>query len=328
MSIPSPSPPEVLIARKIAWRKRLWVRVLFLLSILMITCIAIWWWPRRTIVAAWWVHGEVTSEADRAITLAIVQWWDPSGTGWTTRNWELLWKYSVLTRTDAEITGVNLMKSPVDDRWLAHLRRTPKIEWMFLDDNQIGPGLENLRDHQKLNFLGIMAPSHRCGESLMQLRQLPGLERLEISNPQCEDIGLGGLTLLPRLKELRVSKCKTTADVLSHLPESPQIGRLTLVLCSGFAGDDLTALQRLPNLKELAFRRAGPIDDQCLMQISRSNTLEKLFIIKSAGTITDAGLEALQRLEKLTELSLTGDFTPQQIQTLKQLLPNATVSVY
>ena len=324
MSIATPAPPEVLVARKIPWRKRLWVRVLLLLALTGGITVAIWWWPRRTMVAMWRVNGQATCTADRENLRAIVQRWDPSGTGWLSRNWERIGQYHLLARTDAEINGVNLIAAPVGDEWLVRLRRMPRLEWLMMDDRQVGPGLIHLQDHTQLKLCCVVAAS---GEHLRELRHLQCLERLGLSQPARGDIGLSGLTMLPNLKELTIQECASTADVLAQLPELPQIERLCLFLCGDIRCDDLAHLQRLSNLKELDFRRSGPINDECLVRISQLKSLEKLAILRSAGQITDVGLQALQRLVRLKELSVTGDFTPQQVRTLQLLLPNATISV-
>lgn len=63
MTTETPAPPEVLIARTIPWRKRLWVRIALVLMVGAVAMSVLWVWPRRGMIAVWQVNGVVYSDS-------------------------------------------------------------------------------------------------------------------------------------------------------------------------------------------------------------------------------------------------------------------------
>lgn len=321
----APTQTEVLIARRVPWRKGLWTRVSALMLILTIALSGLWYWPRKSMVAAWYVGAEAACETDREWLISMCQRWDPNGRLVGQRGFHIAWHLQSACRTDAEITGLNLMKCSVDDQWLAGLKRMPNLQWTFLDDRQIGPGLASLHEHRQLSFVGITMHSN---QPLSELRHLPRLETLELSQ-MAGTIDLSGLSSLGQLKALRITDTVSTANHLAQLPALPQVESLNLHSCSGMSDRDLVHLQKFPKLKKLHFRRASPINDEGLILISRLTNLEELVLLRCAGAVSETGLAELQNLPQLKEVWVTvSDMTPANVALLKALLPNATVRAY
>ena len=163
---------------------------------------------------------------------------------------------------------------------------------------------------------------------LVELQRLPQLEEVAVWSPQGGDIGVESLSALPRLKVLTFHDSYRTNELLAHLPELPHLEGLTLFNCKGFTDEDFASLQRLPNLKSLDLAKSGPVNDEGLLRLSRLQNLETLCLRMSSGKITDTGLQALAKLSNLKELIvIRGDFTAEQLALLKQLVPNAVITV-
>jgi hypothetical protein len=319
MSPAAPSPPEILHARKIAWRNRLWVRVSLMLFVLCGILWAGWWWPRRGIVAVWWAGGTATCGAEYQRATAVLDWLYPTGS--TTAAQDRVHAFFSSFRLDHEITAVNLTDAPVDDRWLTHLQRFPKLKMLELHDRQLGPGLENLRDHRQLQDVAVTSASNR---RLVELKRLPQLESLSLVRPQSGDLGLGEL----HLKQLDISETRRAGEVLAQIPDNSPIDSLVL-LCCGLQHEDCALLERMPRLNYLCIAKSGPINDSGLTHLSRLSRLEELCLNWSIGQITEAGLQELRTLENLQHVSaIRTDLTPQQLQTLKQALPKATIRMH
>lgn len=322
MSSSAPMSPGLLVKRKRTWLSRLWVRIALVLLVIVCISTGIWWWPRRGVVAVVWAGGSVYCPADRPRAIALMNWAYPSG--WTSPAFNRLTYFLGSGHTDAEITSVHLQNTNVDDRWLARLTRFPNLEGVDLDDSQLGPGLQVLRDHPRLKGLTLNGLSDRHWE---ELRRCPQVDWLMVVQPQAVDVGVEHLKFLPQLKEFHLQESLVTTDFLTHLPELPQIESINFFKCP-MTDDDLLHLQKLPNLKILDLCKSGPFSDQGLVHLSRLSKLETLCIRISSGQITDAGLQALKPLENLKELIvIRGDFSPTQIQLLQQTLPKARILI-
>ena len=321
----SPSEPEVLRARKRTWLSRLWVRIALVLLLIGVISLATWWWPRRTMVAVWRAGGTVTCERDRERAIKLLNWFDPTGGIWG-RYFSTVYRVLSWASTDAEITGLNLTDTPVGTAWLAHTKRFPKLKSIGLHDRQLGPGLDHLGDHERLNSLDVTAVSQ---DRLTELKRLPQIKIVSLWKAEADKIDLNALAALPKLNALFVGNCPHTSSLLQRLPTLPRVETFVLQDCDGFTDDDLSHLARLPKLKYLDIVKSSPVSDAGLEYLSRLENLETLCLRKSSGQITKAGLQPLQRLPKLKQLIvLRGDLTLDQLDTLQQLLPNCTVLVH
>lgn len=325
MTASTPATPEVLRARPRPWLSRLWVRVSLVLLLIGAIGIASWWWPRRTMVAVWWVGGEVYCDADHDRASAILGWFDPAEVRGLWNHHGSLHRILGWTREDRDTTRVVLVDSKVGDEWLRNLRRFPQLSGVVLHDRQLGPGLDHLRDCTKLNDVVVHSASNR---HLAELRRLPQLEEVMLWEPQPGDLGLDSLTALPKLKWLVVSDCRSTTEVLAAMPELPQLERLTIQSCMGFVDDDLKHLQRLRNLKFIDIVGQTPLGDAALEHLSQLIHLEELALRSPCQSVTQDGMRALSRMKSLKELIVLGfQWTPEQLKLLRDQLPNCTIMV-
>ena len=322
MSSQMPAPIEVLRPRKVFWHKRLLVRVLVVVLVVFSVSLATWWWPRRTMLAVWYANGTVLRNDDLPRANQVVRWSNSIGVRWLGGYTEEVERFLSSFSADSEITGVELTNAKVSDEWLVRLKQFPNLEWISLHDRQLGPGLEHLRGLPHLRRVNVIAASNR---HLMELKRLPELEALLLWEPQSGDIGLDVLPTLPNLKSLFIGDCANLGALLQALPDNSHLERLSTQNCQRLMDNDLSRLQRLKSLKQVAIVRSGSIGDAGLIQISHVTTLETLVIRPSVGEITDRGLDALQSLHNLTYLGLPYNWTPEQLQSLQQALPKAKI---
>lgn len=315
---------EVLIARKRPWRKRLWIRVVLVVTLIGTISSLSFWVPRRTMFAVWWVRGGFSCEADRPTAVNVMRF----------LNKHFRWKFSAknldnvsftlgLLRTDAAVTGVDLSKSKVDDQWLIRLKRFPELKYLGLHDRQLGPGLDHLRDHDLRN-VGVTAASTRLSE----IHRLSQIQDLALWSSETDQARLDALSSLPQLSELFISDCADTTGLLRRLPDLPNVQSFTLQNCEGFSDDDLGFLQMMPGLKNVWFNRTALLGDRGLAELAQLSELESLALHQSLGSVTDKGLQPLKQLTKLQRLSLVGTpLSRSQVDMLDQLLPNAQKTI-
>ena len=323
MPAESVAAPEILRVKKVRFLKRLWVRISLVLLLCWIVSAAIWWWPRRTMVAVWRVNGTVFSDVGRERTIAALEWWDPAGSSRVWQNFESIYQVISWLSSDDEIGFIGLDESSVEDEWLVQLRGFPNLTGISLNAGQLGTGLNQLRETESLRGLHLKSASNRC---LDQLQRLPQLENVYLWNAQSTEIGLDSLAALPKLKSLFFGLCVQTDGLLKALPELPLVESLVIQECQGFVDADLKHLKRLPNLKYLDIVVSARVGDEGLKILSRLENLETLALRRSWQQVTDDGLQSLQELKKLKKLIvLRGDLTPAQVTTLERLLPNVVI---
>ncbi len=321
MSSPTPVKIEVLRSRRIRWHQRLLVRVLLVAFLAISISLATWWWPRRTMIAVWYVNGTVFRTDDLPRANQVVGWSSSIGLNWL-GDTEEVQRFLSRFSADREITSVDLTNAKVSDQWLVRLKQFPKLEWIVLHDRQLGPGLDHLRDLNQLKGISVISASNR---HLMELKRLPELRSLMVWEPQPGDIGVDVLQTLPNLEYLAICDCADLGQILQALPDHRTLRKLSTQDCLRLTDDDLSSLKRLKNLKQLALIRSGSIGDAGLIQISQVTSLETLAIRPSVGEISDQGLEALHSLRKLTYLGLPHNWSPEQLETLQQALPKTKI---
>lgn len=326
MTAPTPATPEVLRARPCPWLSRLWVRVSLVLLLICAICIAVWWWPRRTMVAVWWVGGEVYSEVAQTRTNSMLGFLDPTGTNGLSKHQLTLCRLFECASEDCEIENVFLDRSSVGNEWLRKLRGFPRLKVLIIHGRHLGPGLDHLRDSSELNLLTIESAADG---NFTELRRLPQLKRISLKNPRTDPGEWNSLTELPNLYSLAVFESPSTTNVLAALPELPQLGHWALINCTGFDDDDLRNLDRLPNLKSIGIRGQTPMGDAAFEHLSQLEHLESVSLMFPLTSVTRAGLQQLTRLKNLKEISVWGSqCSPAELQMLRDELPNCSVAVY
>lgn len=325
MPTPSPSLPEVLIARKIPWRKRLWVQIALLLAVTSILLAGIWYWPRRGMATVWAAGGEVGKSVLHGLPnhplVDQIDRWFFSG-----QLQDHVWHLEEYFQTDQDIGIVDLELTPVDDLWLRRLNRFPNLDNLTLHDRQLGRGLENLRGHLQLEHVTIDSVSDN---HLAFLEALPQLESILIKNMRTNDVALHGLARLPRLKHLLFAQCRQTRELLSQCPELLELESLVISHCTEFSDDDLQHLKRFPKLTSLMFF-ACKIGEKGFLNLAALQNLKELQITRPDGSspICDDELESLGKLTNLKELSIYGaGLTTEQKKVLEKHLPETELSI-
>ena len=277
-------------------------------------------------VSVWWNGGVVTCEKDRERAGAVLDWFDPTGGGWAWQHFRTMYRLLGWTHTDIEITWVTLSDSKVTDDWLVRLKRFPNLKGAALHDRQLGVGLDHVRGCTAFNNISIKSASDR---HLVELRRLPQLESLSLSEPQSGDIGLESLAALSKLGSLIICDGKYTNEVLEALPVLPSLESLVIQDCTGFIDDDLRHLLRLPNLKYIdILNKRSTLGDIALEYLSKLDRLETLALRTPWKDVTDEGLAKLAAMKSLkTIIVLRFQCSLDQIQRLQKALPNCTITV-
>ena len=177
---------------------------------------------------------------------------------------------------------------------------------------------KDLSDLSKLPFLARLTMESLTFESLSPLSTLNSLEELVLSNMTVSSQNLQTIAALPKLNSLTLYQCS-----LSGITPLAQATGLTYLNLSGNTIRDLSALEKLSELKELRLNHNAVTDLSSLSGLSRLEVLDLSYnsittpaplsgcvqlrqLSLSNNTLTDLeGLTRLTSLEKL-DLSFTG----------------------
>jgi Leucine-rich repeat (LRR) protein len=223
-----------------------------------------------------------------------------------------------------------------DQSQLSKLRHLERLD---LSSSEISPelfaGITGLTALKSLDLAGF-GPEVR----LRQLRELPSLERLNLSGENVNQSHIEALKELPSLKDLDLSLIPLGAGELGALGRLVQLERLNLSKTTltdiglahvkglhnlkqldlfwneitDFGVKELTGFEHLETLR-LARTR---ITDDALKILSWSPSLSELDI--SATDVTDSGVKQLQMLPRLERLSISGPYiTDEGIKELSKL---------
>jgi internalin A len=231
----------------------------------------------------------------------------------------------------------SLLSEPGDNQ--SQLSKLRHLEHLDVSSSEISPelfaGITGLTALKSLDF-GSFRPEVR----LRELRELPRLERLNLSGENVNQSHVEDLKELPSLKELDLSLIPLGAGELGALGRLVQLERLNLSKTT-LTDVGLAHVQGLRNLKQLdlfwneitdfgvkeltrfehleTLRLARTrITDDALKNLSWSPSLSELDI--SATDVTDSGVKQLQMLPRLERLSISGPyFTDEGIKELSKL---------
>jgi hypothetical protein len=175
-------------------------------------------------------------------------------------------------------------------------------------------GLTNLK---KIRFEAIQ------NEALRGIKDLKGLEELQLFYTSVGDQGLAHLGGLQGLRSLNLSKTRVTDAGLQHLKTLPNLQELILSDNGGITGTGLKELIGLSNLKSLHLSDCKITDDG-LKNLGALIQLKELTL--GGNPITDAGTAPLKGLKNLKELTLTGaKISDDGAEELKKALPQTTI---
>ncbi len=248
--------PETPVKRPRRWTRSLWIRALFVTSLVCGLAWIVYWIPRRSVCAVCAVGGKIDSNQEEIDIRRLLANIPLVGQTIAKPNWQWQFLYR-----DNRVTVARLVDSGVDDRWIARLSRFANLEILNLDCGQIGPGLQQLAKLPRLDHVGVAGDQrngarNRIGRSSSKfsgadLLWLPQIRVLTLYGFQAGAIS--GLSALKRHETLRVIELidvASLADVLNQLEGCENIE--TLVLNITECDDEMfSSLRRLSYLTRL-----------------------------------------------------------------------------
>jgi Leucine Rich Repeat (LRR) protein len=172
------------------------------------------------------------------------------------------------------------------------------------------------------------------GVALPLLKSYPALKELSVSGQQRTDSGLwsvsvtdyniGHIAQLSQLEMLDVGETNLSDRGVAELAHLKNLHTLDL-RGTRVTSKGLGALTSLPNLRRLKLWKAKGIDDAAIPVFLQMQQLESLELPET--NVTAAGLAHLSGHRHLKHLFLGGlDLTPEQVDSLRQAMPNCLVS--
>ena len=200
----------------------------------------------------------------------------------------------------ANLVELHLSKATkVTDAGLAHLRKLPRIEGLWLDGTSLtDAGLRHLKDLRTLKELYLGATGV-TDAGLANLADLTQLKRLGIGHSRVTGAGLIHLRRMSELESLGAEATGVSGEGFVHLAGLTRLR--TLVLWETQVSDaGLEHLQNLRQLEILALSGPGVTD----VGFGDLRMLTKLQFLGVGGRVTDAGLVHLHDLTELRQLNL------------------------
>lgn len=194
----------------------------------------------------------------------------------------------VTNSTTANMTLLDLRGSQrLTDRGLLQLTDLSSLEVARLDNchSIVGRGLLAFSNSHRLHTLSLANCRRMTDEATINISHLNSLNALSLDGCRClTDHSLAALAGLYRLKKLDLSQCDLFTDSgLEDLEGLEELEELALGWCRLISDSGIDILTRQPG---------------------RSENLRILGLARC--TITDDGIEYLQRLRQLEELNLNG----------------------
>ena len=152
---------------------------------------------------------------------------------------------------------------------------------------------------------------------LVQLKQFPDLERLNLSETAVTESGLKHLKGLTKLRVLRLRRAANDAG-LAHLKELPNLQVLDLFQTE-ITDAGLKQVAQMKKLKELDIRRTNRVGDEGIALLKNLTTLRNLKI-QETREVTNACVKHLKVLTNLERLGLSGqNFSDSSLEQLAAL---------
>jgi internalin A len=241
----------------------------------------------------------------------------------------------------AEIKSLEVLElrcARCTDAGLRHLAKLPKLRSLSIHGGTFSnSGLVHLTRISSLEALRIKALNF-TDEGLNHLARLSNLKRLTLNWARSiTDTGLVSLSTIKTLESLAVVSDKFTSAGLNQLNDLPTLKQLNagpgqgeIVLAFGnlrqledlricvFSDRDLVFLAQLHKLKDLEIECRGPVTDEGIRHLQGLTSLRRLRI--NNALLTDKGLATIGALGRQESfLTVSGDFTPQGLEPLKNL---------
>jgi Leucine-rich repeat (LRR) protein len=175
-------------------------------------------------------------------------------------------------------------------------------------------------------LVGIQLDDTEIGDdSINTICRLPNLKFISLSSTQITGATIGKLAALKHLRRIELGHNVLKKEYLSELLKIRRIERLGLQGCK-IDDKDLDVVGKLDNLTSLLLLENTQITDLGLKKLAG---LKKLSVLEIPhAQITPNGLKALVSLPIKRLIIGKKQFTPPQIERIKQMFPQAEITVY
>jgi hypothetical protein len=194
------------------------------------------------------------------------------------------------------------------DAGLAHLRDFPLfLRWedsdhpteLLIDGPFSNQGLANLAGLAGVSSLDLFwHVSAITTDAFAVLRQMPNLASLGCDGALSDDVAMGHIAAIPRLRKLRAQGSAATDDGFIALSRSTSLERFWGREAPGLTGRGFTALSTMPSLRFLGVSCKN-VDDEALATLARFPVLQDLTPID----VNDDGFRHVGKCERLERLS-------------------------
>lgn len=209
-------------------------------------------------------------------------------------------------------------------RWAAAVTQVS----IFASHSGFAPAWALIRLLPNLVTLRLSGFSDVTDDRLRDLCRLPSLRQLAVI--MCTGFTGEGLDAMAHpdsgIQSLELRHTSLSGDQLAHLSQHPELQKLTLAGCSLVKSQDLCHLRSMPALKVLSLRENPQFDDAGLKLLAAQLPQLEMLDIAYCGSVGNAGLGELVKLQQLSYLSLLGccRFSEQAVHELAAQLPALT----
>lgn len=162
-----------------------------------------------------------------------------------------------------------------------------------------------------LNIEGCANVTHQGLSALAECSRLTALSWRGINSGCTTDEVVFELSKCKKLAKLIVNCCRVTECGLSELTKCARLTHLELLSCDNLTGKGMSALDSvLANCTQLTFlslRGCQSSLDKCLLTVAAACTALQTLVLDDPGeTVTDQGLSALAKCNRLSRLEVPG----------------------
>ncbi|MBN1973930.1 MAG: hypothetical protein JW787_09855 [Sedimentisphaerales bacterium] len=202
---------------------------------------------------------------------------------------------------------------------LKYLTQLENLEYLnvgsrSLKDNDLEPigQLKNLKKLMLFNSRDI------TNEGIANLKGLNSLENLEIWIPKITTTGLNQLNALSNLTALDVTGGYADDieldDTILNIENLSNLEHLKIPV---FCNNDLDCITKLPKLRQLEIDNRGIVTSEGIAKLKNLTSLDRLFFTNVYTS--DDGLKYISVLNKLSQLTISGDITAKGLSHLEKL---------
>ncbi len=224
------------------------------------------------------------------------------GLAMLTGSYQLAENMSILKNLKADdLQVLDMYRTDITDKDITNISGLSGLVGIQLDDTEVGD------------------------DSLNTICRLPNLKFISLSSTQVTGATIGKLATLKHLRRFELGHNVLKKEYLSELIKLRKIERLGLQGCQ-INDKDLDVIGKLDNLTSLLLLENTQITDLGLKKLAGLKKLSQLEI--THAQITPNGLKALVSLPIKRLFIGKKQFTPSQIERIRQMFPQAEITLY